>query len=246
MATEGLALPSDRPLVLVVEDDRDTRELLVESLAHEGFDAVGAENGAVALEVLRGEARPDVVLLDLRMPVLSGWDLLRIRQADPRLLLIPVIVMTGEPDFSPALHRVTLVRKPVNPDRLAQIVRTVLEQTSPDPARLPRATEPWTVDAENPSIVRNSFGYAVAYLGSEREARRVVAAVNAVSQVSTAALESGIIDKGLECLYEMHRYDTDSAYREEIDRGSGFSSLIETREEVAKLLGSFPRRVGKA
>ena len=94
-------------------------------------------------------------------------------------------------------------------------------------------------------MVRNSFGHAVAYFGSDREARRVTAAVNAVSQISTAALESGIIDKGLECLYELHRYDTDSAYRDEIDRGSGFSSLLETREEVAKLLGPFRRRGAK-
>jgi PAS domain S-box-containing protein len=59
--------------VLVVDDDRDTRESLVEVLSHEGYHAEAVPDGLQALEQLRGGSRPDVILLDLRMPGMNGW-----------------------------------------------------------------------------------------------------------------------------------------------------------------------------
>jgi CheY-like chemotaxis protein len=231
----------DRALVLVVEDDDELRSLLVEELQAAGYDTVGLSDGAQALSRIRGEGPPaNLILLDLQMPVLNGWELLALRETDPRLLLIPVIVMSGQHDAPLKMPRVHFIPKPVDRDRLLQLIAVVLEQASPDPLRLPRPTEPWTVDASNSRLVRNSFGHAVAYAGGEREARRIVAAVNAVSQISTAALESGIVERGLECLYQLHRYDTDPAYRTEVDGKSALSILLARRGEVASALRELP------
>jgi CheY-like chemotaxis protein len=82
--------------VAVVEDDADIRDLVVELLSTLGFEAVGYENGAAALEALRRPGpRPAVILLDLEMPAMTGWEFRREQLADPRLAAIPVVVASG-------------------------------------------------------------------------------------------------------------------------------------------------------
>jgi hypothetical protein len=115
-------------------------------------------------------------------------------------------------------------------------VAKVLEWSSPDAERLPKASEPWAVDEQNPNLVKNAFGQPVAFTSSEREARRLVAAVNGTSRLSTEALEQGIVDKGLECLYEINRYDTDESFRREIDARQGLETIRSRRVEIAAAL----------
>ena len=67
--------------VLVVEDEEDIRTTLLEILDSEGYKATGAQDGAEALEVLKQEKEPTLVLLDLMMPRMSGWELLDHREA---------------------------------------------------------------------------------------------------------------------------------------------------------------------
>jgi CheY-like chemotaxis protein len=223
--------------LLVVEDDSGLRDTLVRSLESLGHRAEGVANGAAALAKVRGgHRRPDVIILDLKMPILSGWEFLAIRDGDPVLLMIPVILITGEPIDAKDVAPNALLSKPVDLEKLRVVVDRILQESSPDPERAPRPSEPWAVDADRPTLLRNAFDRVVAVVASDREARRVAAAVNGVSQISTAALEQGIIDKGLHCLYDLHRYDTDSAYREELDAGGGLASILEARNEVAKLL----------
>jgi CheY-like chemotaxis protein len=81
--------------ILVVEDDKDLREILGESLRLEGFDVVEVENGEVALRYLGTGARPCVILLDLMMPVMDGWTFRREMLKDQSLAQIPVVVMTA-------------------------------------------------------------------------------------------------------------------------------------------------------
>jgi CheY-like chemotaxis protein len=80
--------------VLVVEDDPDVAELLALVLAGAGYDPVVAHEGREALEILR-EQRPQLILLDLMMPGMNGWEFRAAQRADPAVASIPVIVMTG-------------------------------------------------------------------------------------------------------------------------------------------------------
>ncbi len=89
--------------VLVVDDDRGIREGLTDLLSRRGFDVVPAEQGREGLERLRA-CRPDVVLLDIIMPVMSGLDLLAEKNRDPSLAEIPVVVMTARGDAAAALE----------------------------------------------------------------------------------------------------------------------------------------------
>jgi CheY-like chemotaxis protein len=81
--------------VLVVEDNADSRVALAEALEKEGYEVVAVENGTEALDRLRWSWQPECVVLDMRMPVMTGWELREIMSADARLRDIPVIGMTG-------------------------------------------------------------------------------------------------------------------------------------------------------
>lgn len=81
--------------VLVVDDDIDNREALVTLLETEGYFASAAENGARALEVLQSGLDPDLILTDLVMPVMSGWELCDALKNSPGWRSIPVIVLCG-------------------------------------------------------------------------------------------------------------------------------------------------------
>lgn len=81
--------------VLVVDDDPDNREVLVELLDGAGYSAVGAENGSRALTALEEGLDPDLILTDLQMPVMSGWDLCESLKRDPTLRSIPVVLLCG-------------------------------------------------------------------------------------------------------------------------------------------------------
>ena len=226
-----------KPLILVAEDDDGFRSTLLSALQLEGYEAVGVRSGEEALERIRsGERRPDLVVLDLNMSVLSGWDFLAVRQKDPVLLLTPILVMSAEPEVPREISPEMFLQKPFGFERFLQTVAKVLEWSSPDAERLPRASEPWSLDPQNPDVVKNAFGQAVAFVASEREARRLVAAVNGVTRISTEALEQGIVDKGLECLYDLNRYETDDAFRKEIDDRRGLESIQNRRREIAATL----------
>lgn len=91
-------LKPNRPLVLVVEDDRLTREMSSESIRAAGMRVVQCESGDSALELLAAQ-RPDLVLLDLAMPGLSGLETLREIRRERALRDVPVVVVTGHGDL---------------------------------------------------------------------------------------------------------------------------------------------------
>jgi CheY-like chemotaxis protein len=117
--------------VLIVEDDADTREMLVTLLGDEGFHAVAAEDGLEALHLLRTvrHLRPEtpcLVLLDLRMPRMSGNEFRRAQLADPVVASVPVAVMSGAVDaqeLSRSLGAVATLPKPLDITFLLQVVR---------------------------------------------------------------------------------------------------------------------------
>jgi CheY-like chemotaxis protein len=108
--------------LLVVEDSGLVRGGLKMLLEWEGFRVACAANGQEALEQLRGADRPDLILLDLSMPVLSGWQFLEKQRRDPALAPIPVLVVTGcDGEAPPGVAG--LLHKPFEPEQLLEAIR---------------------------------------------------------------------------------------------------------------------------
>jgi len=103
--------------ILVVEDDAPTREALAMILAAEGFAAVGAANGQEALSRLRGDIHADLILLDLMMPIMDGWQFRREQARDPALADGNVNQKAA------ALRSAGYLQKPVDPEELLQVIR---------------------------------------------------------------------------------------------------------------------------
>ena len=113
--------------VLVVEDDRDLRDAMVESLRQENYDTLGAANGDEALGILREGRLPRVIFLDLRMPVMDGWEFCRILEENPTLAEIPIAIVSAlrEPRRLPERKRdAGLFQKPVDLDVLLGTARS--------------------------------------------------------------------------------------------------------------------------
>jgi CheY-like chemotaxis protein len=109
--------------IVVVDDDVDLRETLGELLAEEGYDARTFENGRAALEFLREGAEPQLILLDLMMPEMNGWQFREEQLRDERLAKIPVVVMTASRslDSSP-IDASEILFKPIGLDELIDAV----------------------------------------------------------------------------------------------------------------------------
>jgi CheY-like chemotaxis protein len=104
--------------ILIVDDDEDIRETLAELLELEGYATVKAANGAQALAKLRQEAAPCVILLDLMMPVMNGFEFLATQRADAQLAAIPVLVLSAGGTSQAALAGTEFFAKPVDLARL--------------------------------------------------------------------------------------------------------------------------------
>ena len=85
---------AERPRVLLVDDYPDAREMYTEYLEFSGFDVVQAGNGMEALQ-RAADATPDIILMDLSLPVMDGWEATRRLKADVRTASIPVVALTG-------------------------------------------------------------------------------------------------------------------------------------------------------
>lgn len=81
--------------VLVVDDDEDNRGVVAETLELAGYTTLSAENGAQAIALLERGLDPDLILTDLMMPEMSGWDLCEALKASPAWRSIPIIVLCG-------------------------------------------------------------------------------------------------------------------------------------------------------
>jgi CheY-like chemotaxis protein len=109
------------PDVLIVEDDPDIREDLAELLRSRGYAVSTAGNGSEALDALSGGDLPRVILLDLMMPVMNGWDFRTRMLQDAQLSRIPVVLLSGASDVqqhAAALHAADFVTKPIKLERL--------------------------------------------------------------------------------------------------------------------------------
>ena len=114
-------------MVLVVEDDRDVREAIAEVLADSDYVALPASNGAEALERLRAATqRPCVILLDIMMPMMDGWQFRVEQQRDASIKDIPVVVLSAGVDAGETAKKMEAVgylRKPVALEQLLGVVK---------------------------------------------------------------------------------------------------------------------------
>jgi len=124
-AADRMARPISHCPVLIVEDDEDLREMMAQLLMLEGFDTATVANGREALDYLHKAEKPDVILLDLMMPVMDGWEFRRQQQADPELAPVPVIVLSALDQTRAAnVQAEAFLKKPLDFDRLLDLVRT--------------------------------------------------------------------------------------------------------------------------
>ena len=108
-----------RPSVLVVDDDLAIREVVSEVLRDEGYDVTCAADGVQAMDAMRRAPRPDLVLLDLMMPVMSGWEVLEQVHDDSDLSRVPIVVVSAM--TAPGGHE--HLSKPIDLDRLLATVK---------------------------------------------------------------------------------------------------------------------------
>jgi len=117
--------------ILIVDDDQDTGEAMSELLTQQGFDVALATDGQRALETLRhADTLPDVILLDLMMPVMNGWQFRKAQLDDPQLAAVPVIVLTASWASDSQLSQLkaaALFRKPVNADTLVRKINSICQ-----------------------------------------------------------------------------------------------------------------------
>jgi CheY-like chemotaxis protein len=119
------------PLVLIVDDFADNREMYAEFLTFLGYRVVQAVNGQQAVD-LANTLRPDAIVMDLALPVIDGWEATRRLKSDPRTKAIPVLALSGHVlHGADALARAAgadaFIAKPCLPEHLAARIEEVLE-----------------------------------------------------------------------------------------------------------------------
>jgi two-component system cell cycle response regulator DivK len=120
----------DRPRVLLVDDYPDAREMYTEYLEFSGFDVVEAGNGMEALQQAV-DTSPDIILMDLSLPVMDGWEATRRLKADPSTKGIPVVALTGHAmaghsESAKSAGCDLIITKPCLPHDLIKEIRNVI------------------------------------------------------------------------------------------------------------------------
>ena len=117
--------------ILVVDDEQAIRELVRQNLELSGYECIDAEDGSQALQKV-GEQRPDLIVLDVKMPVLDGWEVLRVLRSSPETATIPIVMLTALGDSAHVARGWTLgadfyLTKPFEPRELVAVVTRLLK-----------------------------------------------------------------------------------------------------------------------
>jgi CheY-like chemotaxis protein len=112
----------DKQSIVVVDDDLPALDALTELLETDGYQVRQADNGQEALEAMKSSEPPALILLDLSMPVMDGWEFMRRQRLEPSIAHIPVVVITSLVSAVPAEAK-ALISKPINVNRLMLLVQ---------------------------------------------------------------------------------------------------------------------------
>jgi len=229
----------DRGLVLVVDDDEANREVLARRLARLGYAVRQAENGRVALELMASEPI-DLVLLDLNMPELDGYQVLEARHDDPRLRNIPTIMISASADAESVVRCIQMgaddhLGKPFDPVLLEARIGACLEKK-----RLR--------DQERELLDTVSHQASALAEWNETLEKRVAEQVDELDRMArlrrflSPQLADLLITKGDETVLETHRRDIAVLF---VDL-SGFTAFSETSEpeDVMAVLREFHAELG--
>jgi CheY-like chemotaxis protein len=117
-------VPHSTMRVMVVEDDPEVREAMLGVLEACGYPAIGAENGVEALRTLRAGPRPDLIVLDLMMPIMDGWEFRSAQLREQDLAMIPTLVCSAldVEDRALSAGAIAYLRKPIDFDRLLEVI----------------------------------------------------------------------------------------------------------------------------
>jgi two-component system cell cycle sensor histidine kinase/response regulator CckA len=130
MRTPGFEKRASGRTLLVVEDDADIREALDGLLSMEGFRVAGCGNGREALDWLHTSSKPDVIVLDLMMPVMDGWQFRVAQKHDPELATIPVVALSADATAkAAAIDADAYLKKPVDYETLIDTIDRLLVAT---------------------------------------------------------------------------------------------------------------------
>ena len=119
------SVPANERSLLIVEDELDLRETLAEILRLYGFETATAASGAEAIALLREGAQPRVIVLDLMMPEMSGWEFRDVQLRDPALAGIPVVLVSGVSDLAEAAKTIDAAAYLSKPLDVAVLVRVL-------------------------------------------------------------------------------------------------------------------------
>jgi len=111
--------------VLIVEDDLDIRDALSQVLEYEGYEVSTAGNGREALDYLNSNPKPNLILLDLMMPVMDGWQFCSEQQKTPELAGIPVVILSADGNVyqkASTVRAAGFLKKPVELETLLETV----------------------------------------------------------------------------------------------------------------------------
>ena len=112
-----------RKSVLIVEDDPEIRRLLHTVLLRQGYFVMEAPHGEAALQLLAADPLPGVILLDLYLPLMDGWEFRQAQLRDPRLAAVPVVVISAAADvLIEPLDAEQVMKKPLDIPRLLTVV----------------------------------------------------------------------------------------------------------------------------
>ena len=123
---------ADCKTILIVEDDEVIRDVLSQLLEYQGYETHTAVNGKDAIEKLPSLSDPSLILMDLMMPVMNGWEMLAAIRLDPRWKKTPVVVLSAGGEAQQLLKDpyVRFLKKPLRMNALLQLVKSFCEEIS--------------------------------------------------------------------------------------------------------------------
>jgi signal transduction histidine kinase len=171
MRSPGFEKRASGRSLLVVEDDADIREALDGLLSMEGFRVKGCSNGREALDWLRVAGKPDLILLDLMMPVMDGWQFRVAQKDDPELATIPVLALSADATAkAAAIDADAYLKKPVDYETLIDTIDRLLvasehRELQSRLAQTDRLTSLGTLAAGVAHEINNPLAYVLLNLG---------------------------------------------------------------------------------